>query len=167
MSTKVDWERLIPELKEWDNPAPSSYGQDAAKWAGRTEKIDLFAECIARFDHLVAYMRLIWPEFVEHDDCVFLSDRVGEQNYQEWRKRLDKTQTEAMLNHTHIVDLCFNSEFKPNKEIILHIGRSLKEIWSVKLAHDFPNRRFTVSFPEDESDDLVRYEITFFQERHN
>jgi hypothetical protein len=43
------------------------------------------------------------------------------------------------------------------------IGRRLKEMWAAKLAQDFPNRSFTASFPEEDCEDLMDYEISFFQ----
>ena len=110
---------------------------------------------------------MIWPEFIEHDDCVFFADGFSPGSYEQWRKQLDKTQTEAMLNHRHITDEFINSAVKPNLDIVLYIGRYLKEVWTEKLKRDFPSRKFVVSFPEEPRtpDDLVSYEISFFQDR--
>jgi hypothetical protein len=165
--SKAEWQALIPDLKNWDWDSPDSTKPPKIPgWKG-TLPIDVWIERNARYDHFAIYARILWAEFIEHDDCVFFAKRFNEQNYHEWRKQLDKTGTETMLNHTHITDLCHNSEFKPNREIVLHVGRTLKEIWNVKLTHDFPNRKFTVSFPEHDSEDLVSYEVTFFQESHS
>jgi hypothetical protein len=71
-----------------------------------------------------------------------------------------------MINHRHITDIFLNSEFKPNRDIVLYVGRLLKDTWQTKLNRDFPDRKITVSFPEDFSEDLVEYEISFFQETH-
>lgn len=166
--TKIDYEKMIPELKDWDLNYQSA--DSAKKILGHEltmPPIDYWTSANARFDHFVLYARMIWPEFIEHDDCVFFADGFSPESYQEWRKQLDKARTEAILNHRHITDEFINSAFKPNLEIILYIGRYLKEVWTEKLKRDFPSRRFIVSFPEEPHSpgDLVSYEISFFQDR--
>jgi len=49
--------------------------------------------------------------------------------------------------------------------MVLYVGKLLKEVWQAKLNRDFPNRKITVSFPEDHEDDLLNYQVTFWQER--
>jgi hypothetical protein len=78
----------------------------------------------------------------------------------------DRTAVESMLNHRHIIDLFPNSEFPPTKEIVLHVGRLLKNMWMCKLVRDFPDCRVKVEFTETESDDWLTYIITLFQERN-
>lgn len=38
-----------------------------------------------------------------------------------------------------------------------------KLIWQAKLARDFPDRTFAVSFPKGPFEDLSEYEVTFWQ----
>jgi hypothetical protein len=151
-NNKTDFDKLIPELKKWNS--------------GKGISIEEWTDCYARYDHFIGYARILWPEFVEHDGCVFLAEGFSPEGYSEWRKRLAKPETEAMINHRHITDLFLNSEFKPNRDVVLYIGRLLKDTWQTKLNRDFPDRKTTVSFPEDFSEDLVQYEISFFQETH-
>ena len=163
----VDYQKLIPELSDWDLNYQST--ESTKRILGhevRIDPIDYWTAANARLDYFVMYARMIWPEFIEHDDCVFFADGFSADSYKRWRQELDKPRTEAMLNHRHITDLFLNSTFKPNLDIVLYIGRCLKEVWTEKLKRDFPARRFVVSFPEDPpSDDLVSYEISFFQDR--
>ncbi|QEL15597.1 hypothetical protein [Limnoglobus roseus] len=77
---------------------------------------------------------------------------------------------EAVLNHLHVADL-FGAEgpglaARPEltAEQAVYLGRLLREMWAAKLARDFPGRRFTVTFPDDEREDVTEYEVTFFQE---
>jgi hypothetical protein len=55
------------------------------------------------------------------------------------------------------------------REQVLYLGRLLKLIWQAKLVLEFPGRDIMVSFPEDLpeglSDDLLQYQITFYQNR--
>lgn len=85
-------------------------------------------------------------------------------NYRHWlgRAKENKKAAESTANHVHVLHL-FATE-SPTRELVLYVGRLLKEIWQVKLEHDFPERKFTVFFPEEDNLELIDYEITFFQE---
>jgi hypothetical protein len=114
--------------------------------------------------YLEFYRDLFWPNFVEHDGCVFLA--CTEEYYREWLQKFegDKMQVEAMMNHRHILDELGPPIENPTRDMVLAIGRLLKETWDAKLRRDFPDRKFVVSFPEDDGE-LDEYEITFWQER--
>ena len=115
-----DVTNLIPELSSWNDGA----GISISSWIG----------CVGRFDHAVGYASIFWPDFVFYDGCILLRTPSAE-NFQNWMQTLngDRAELEGMLNHRHITDLFFQSEFKPTKEIVLHLGRLLKEMWTAKL----------------------------------
>jgi hypothetical protein len=117
-------------------------------------------------DRLAAYREMFWPDFVEHDDCVFLA--FNPQYYVEWLEKCggDKTRVEAMMNHRHITDSLPQAVQEPTRELVVAYGRLLREAWDAKLWRDFPHRRFVVSFPEVDSPDLGDYEVTFWQPRN-
>jgi len=150
----TDFAKLIPELKDWNN--------------GNGIGIDGWTSCEGDHKHLIGYARILWPDFIEHDGCIFLGNSVDEDNYQAFLRRNngDKTAVEAVMNHQHIVDLFSRSRHeRPTREVILYIGRLMKEMWQTKLDSVFSGRRIRVNFPEDYLDDLLEYQITFFQER--
>jgi hypothetical protein len=153
----TDFTELIPELKGWN----SGKGVDLETWIG----------CEGDHKHLIGYARLLWPDFVEHDGCVFLGDPIDEEserNYQGWLARTngDKKRVEAVMNHQHILDIFSRSHHeRPTREVIVYIGRLMKDIYQTKLHRDFSDRTFTVEFTEDGVQDLADYHITFFQER--
>ncbi len=113
------------------------------------------------------YGRLFWPEFTIHDDCVLFAG-FSKKSYQSFMEstRGDKRSVEDVLNHTHIQDLFPNVLDQATEDHIIYLGRLLKEMWSCKLARDFPKRRIVVSFPVEGINDLLDYEISFYQE-HN
>ncbi len=41
----------------------------------------------------------------------------------------------------------------------------MKEIWQTKLNSDFPGRKITVNFLEEDFEGITEYQITFYQER--
>jgi hypothetical protein len=152
---KADFRELIPELKNWKRDGK---GIDVETWIG----------CEGDHKHLIGYARILWPNFVEHDGCIFLGESLDDASYRSWLAQTqgDKKKVEAVLNHRHILDLFSRSHHEPpTQEIVLYVGRLMKDILQAKLSRDFPNRKVTVIFAEDGVGELVDYQITFFQER--
>jgi hypothetical protein len=143
-----DFTQLIPELKQW--------ATDVESWIA----------AVGRFDHAIAYGQIFWPEFKIHDDCVLFAD-CPNASFDNWMRSTngDRTAVEATLNHRHILDLFTNSEFEATREVILHLGRLLRDMWSCKLARDFADRAIVVTFDEEFSEDLVDYQITLYHKR--
>jgi hypothetical protein len=143
-----NFEHLIPELGQWHTD------------------IDSWIEVVGRFDHAIAYGHIFWPEFKIHQECVLFAD-CRTESFVQWMKETggDLTAVEGVLNHRHILNLFQSNEFKPTREVVLHLGRLLQDMWSSKLARDFPGRKIIVSFDEDFCEELVDYQITIFHKR--
>jgi hypothetical protein len=110
-------------------------------------------------EQALACSDLFWPEFVEHEGCVFM-ERVAD-SFRGWSESLgDPSKVEAMLNHRHICDL-FERESSHN--MMIGLGRVLRDAWTIKLARDFPERRFAVEFYDTPSENPTDYQITFYQ----
>jgi len=69
------------------------------------------------------------------------------------------------MNHLHIADIQYYGCEDITRERVVYLGRVLSEIYRAKLAWQFPSKRFKVYFTEDEPEDLVEYEVTFWQIR--
>jgi hypothetical protein len=155
LGKKAEFADLIPELKAWNG--------------GKGVDIDTWISCEGDHKHLIGYARILWPSFIEHDGCILLGDSVDEDNYHAWllQTQGDKKRVEAVMNHRHIVDLFSRSHHEaPTREVVLYLGRLVREIWQTKLDHDFPGRKIRASVPDEDSmKDILEYQITFFQER--
>jgi hypothetical protein len=153
-SDETNFLELIPELKDWKGP-------------NGEVNVDTWIGCKGSYEHLVGYGQIFWPRFMEFDDCLFFKGRFTEENYRTFMSQTgnDKGAVEAVMNHVHITDIFYNTEPKPTRDMVIYIGRLLKDVWQTKLNHDFPSRRVVVSFPEEPREDLLHYEITLFQER--
>lgn len=140
---------LVPETREWNG--------------GSGISIDDWIGCVGSVEHAIGYGELFWPEFTELDGCVFFAGAT-EDNYQAFLKQTNgnKRAVETVLNHRHILDLFAGAQ--PTREQVIYLGRLLREVWAAKLARDFPDRRFVVSFPEEACEGLLDYEVSFFQE---
>ena len=110
-----------------------------------------------------AYQGTFWPDFVEHDGCVFLA--FDKATYQQWLRQIggDKRKIESVMNHRHIVDLLPKAVESPTRSLVTAFGQLLRDVWDAKLQRDFPARKFCVNFPSEEHKDLTDYEITFYQ----
>ena len=153
MSTPVpiDFAKLIPELATWNNGG----GISVEDWVG----------CSGSFELAVGYSRLFWPDFVEHEGCVFFAD-FSRESYRGCRAQCkgDRRSLETIMNHRHVFDYFSHTGGATTEAQVLHLGRVLRDIWQTKLARDFPDRAFVVSFPEGPFEDLLDYEVTFYQQ---
>lgn len=146
----TDFTKLIPELSDWNNGAGIS--------------VESWVACSGSFELAVGYSRLFWPEFVEHDGCVLFAG-FSEDFYRGCGARCgsDRRSLESVMNHRHVFDHFSHAGGSATVDQILYLGRVLKDIWQAKLARDFPDRTFVVSFPEGPFEDLFEYEVTFWQ----
>jgi hypothetical protein len=141
---------LIPELSKWNDGS----GIDLESWV----------TVVGRYDHAIAYATIFWPDFVVHDGCVF-RHRPSEETYGKWLASLDgdRSKVESVINHLHITDMFTSEGVDPTPRVLMHVAQLLKDMWSCKLDRDFPGRGFCVEIYEGKPDDLLAYEITFFQ----
>lgn len=152
-----NYNQLITDLDEWDAHNGCKIGADG------------WLQAMGTFNLAVAFTSLFWPEFTEHQNSVFIAP-FEEGHIENYERGLiategNVTSVEATLNHQHILDIFPNAETEPSREQVLFLGKVLKEMWGAKLKQDFPSRKFVVSFPEDYSDNLIDYEITFWEVR--
>ena len=146
----VDLALLMPESLTWDQGRPI----DPVLWIG----------LVGRYDHLIAYAELLWPDFVEYDGCI-LRAGFSEEAYGGFMEQTsgDKRAVEAVLNHVHIIDLIPGAyDSGPTEEQAVYLGRLMKEMWEAKLAKEFPSREFVVVFA-DRGEALEDLEVTFRQ----
>lgn len=150
----IDYSKLIPELSQWND--------------GRGIDIGSWISTIGNYEHAIAYGHLFWPEFVEHDDCIFRLDAFNPENYQAWLKSTlsDKTATEKVMNHIDIGALFPNSTTETKQQEI-YLASLLKETWECKLQRDFPDLSPVVELFDCESngEEWPDCTLTFFRKR--
>jgi hypothetical protein len=95
---------------------------------------------------LTAYQKLFWPDFVEHDDCVFVA--FDEPIYKQWLQQTggDKRKVEAVMNHRHIIDILPETVESPTRSLVVSFGQLLRDVWDAKLRRDFPTSIFVSAF---------------------
>lgn len=142
------------ELGQWNE----GKGIDLESWVG----------CEGRFSLAVGYSTIFWPEFEEIDGYILRkgtpveSIRGFENSYAGSRLSV-----EATLNHFHLEDIQHLGCADASPDKLLALGQVLKEIYEAKLKWQFPHLPCTVSFHiPDDSNALDKYEISFWQKKH-
>lgn len=147
---------------------PESMRAELAAWNdGRGITLEDWTGCMGNFSLAVGYAAVFWPEFVEFEDHV-LRKGFSPETLRDCGSRpgADRSGTEWLMNHLHIADIQFLGCPDLSKDKILILGNVLKEIYQVKLKHDFPNRDCEVEFlSPDDPDDLIGYQISFWTRR--
>jgi hypothetical protein len=148
-----DFTQMIPELQSWNE----GKGIDVETWIR-------FVGC---FEHAVGYAVLFWPEFTIHDGCIMFADFTVE-SYDTWMEHTSnqRGQVELVMNHRHVLDLFCGDKSEVPRELVLYLGRLLRDMWACKIKGDFPERDIVVSFPDKHCEDLLDYELTIYHRKH-
>lgn len=108
--------------------------------------------------------KIFFPDFIEVNDCIFLSDRYVESNFDSWMEKLkNKSSVESIINHVNIYDLFSGSDHNVSDSIFIQIANVLKISWELSLSRGFLDKSFIVktSFSEMEYGPT----LTFYQDR--
>ena len=71
-------------------------------------------------------------------------------------------------NHLHIADIQYVGCDDISRDKVVALGNTLKEMWEAKLKWQFPDKPCRVEFYQpDDIDDLVQYQISFWQTKHD
>lgn len=98
----------------------------------------------------VAVSSLMFPDYIEVQNCIILRDKYDHDNFIEWWDNLngDAREVEKVINHTHLWEL-----FDPVEEIenqaLEMLARQMAICWRVKAESEFPGRRFDAVVTND------------------
>jgi hypothetical protein len=128
---------LLPELLDWNR----GRGIEPSDWL----------LTFITSEQAVAYATLFWPSFLLIEEHV-LRAPVNAESFNKWRIEnrsvADRHEREALWNRLHINEDLFGAEdWTPLVDTrAVFIGAVLAEVHELKLARDFPDRRFAVEF---------------------
>lgn len=111
---------------------------------------------------------LFFPELVEKDGSVFISDAIqmALPLYETMRLKLGvytQANIEAQINYTRVWDL-FYDEYEHN-ELYIIFAKRLAFIWETYLMRMYPERQFEVVFYENPEEYELGPAVTFFEIR--
>jgi hypothetical protein len=109
----------------------------------------------------IVFTKLFWPDFVEHEGGIFLSEAFNLQIYEQWKVQLaaDGVGLEQVINHQYVNDLLPGVQ-NVSAENLLFLGQTLVEMWKARLKLLYPQRCFKVKCDWDEHTVV----ITVFQD---
>ena len=119
-------EKLIPDLIEWRQLNGEDFSID--DWTSNEGNIKL----------AIGYSFIFWPDFIEHDDCVFIKDNFSLNNFNNWTNAeyiRHFAQIESVINHIHVIDF-FSGDHNRNEITFAQIkflGEKICKIYAVKL----------------------------------
>lgn len=115
-------------------------------------------------DLAIAVTKLFYPDFVVHQNRVFLAFRFDKDNFDMCEKQLDGdlAAVERVINHIHVAADLLTIPFEnATYQTIQYFGTVLLQSWKAILLAQFPDRQFQFSGEKDgDMDDFV---ITFWQ----
>ncbi|MEW6499549.1 MAG: hypothetical protein AB1589_44860 [Cyanobacteriota bacterium] len=114
----------------------------------------------SRAEVAIVFTKLFWPDFVEHEGGIFLSEAFDSKIYEQWKAQLgnDMPSIERVMNHQHIDDILQGAD-KVGAENLLYLGQAIAQMWESRLKLLYPYQRFQVVCNQDEYTVVV----TFYQ----
>lgn len=121
----------------------------------------------ADYDLAVAFSKLFWPDFIEIDNCVLLSEAYDPTHFNKWKEHFqgDGPRIEAAVNRTRLDDLFMHVpegvEF--SVQLLEYLAQCLLMCWKHALEAAFPDRRFTFYYgtlPEESSPTITFHQRT-------
>lgn len=89
---------------------------------------------VSNMEVAIAFTKLFWPDFIEHEMGVFLASTFNSKTYGQWKDKLgnDIGAIERVINHKHIDDLLPGAE-NVGYENLLYLAQVLTQIWESRL----------------------------------
>ncbi|WP_127559249.1 hypothetical protein [Saccharospirillum alexandrii] len=148
---------------------PESMKDELAAWnSGKGIDLESWVGCEGNFKLAVGYASIFWPNFVEFEGYIFTEgfSKDSVRGFESQKGSTPKS-VEWVINHLHIADIQHYGCSDIAKDKLLVIGKTLKEIYELKLRALFPEKPCIVEFyvPDDE-DDLMDYQVSFWQAKH-
>ncbi|MFF3565764.1 hypothetical protein ACFYXS_37630 [Streptomyces sp. NPDC002574] len=108
---------------------------------------------------LVAFSHILFPRFIEVDDCILWERVYEESNYAVWRQELsgDKRKIEATLNRLHIWGIVESEEVDEDRKAVDFIAECAAKAWRTALTTDFPDRPFDVQVVDSPDGPVVTF----------
>jgi len=146
-----------------------SMKEELSAWIDGDEiDIHSWISAVGNFNLAVGYSSVFWPSFQEINEYI-VSKHADAESIKAWEavEGITPGQIERVVNHLHIADLHHSQCEDIALDKIIYLGEKLKEIYSVKLAWEFPNKPCIVEFYHSEQEnDLIGYELTYWQAKH-
>lgn len=96
---------------------------------------------VANVEVALAFTKLFFPDVVEYEGGIFLSEAFNQEIYEQWKAKLgtDIAAIERVINHQHVDDILPGAD-KVGIENLSYLGHKIKQMWEYHLNSLYPNR---------------------------
>lgn len=145
ISLKLDIDQL-KNFQRWKQ----ANGDDFSLWD--------YLSRASRAEVAIAFTKLFWPDFIEHEGGVFLSEAFNVELYQQWKAHLgnDLVAIERVINHQHLDDILSGAD-KVGIKNLFYLGEVLVQMWESRLKSLYPDKDFEVICNQDENTVVVTF----------
>jgi hypothetical protein len=143
----------MSEFQQWKK----ANGDDFSIWD--------YLSGVANVEMALAFTKLFWPDFIEHDEGIFLAEAFNQDIYEQWKAELgnDIAAIEQVMNHQHIDDLLPGAE-SVGIDNLFSLGQVIQQMWKNRLKSCYPAQDFQVFCNKDEYTVVVTFCQTQFHE---
>jgi hypothetical protein len=113
---------------------------------------------------LAVFSKLFWPDFVEIEGCILLSEHYEAQNFEQWKAELkgERAKIELVLNEVNVYDLFIRpADNEPGLDLYEYMAKMLLKSWRCALHDTFPNKHF--KFVSADEPDAYGPTLSFYQ----
>jgi hypothetical protein len=111
-------------------------------------------------DLAIAFLKLLWPDFMIKEECIFLKEEFTVERYEEITSAVaEKQDIEYWMNLLNINET-INCD---SSELSFFFAEQLSELWRAKLAVCFPGKEFQVKVICDGDDSDAEVYLSFQQ----
>jgi hypothetical protein len=116
---------------------------------------------VGNIETAIVFTKLFWPDFVEYEGGIFLSEAFNNQTYEQYKIQLGDSGVglEPVINHQYIDDILPGIQ-NISAENLSFLGQTLVQMWKARLKSLYPQRRFKVKCDSNEHTVV----ITVFQD---
>ena len=123
--------RIINSLSQWNKGA----GISVSDWI----------TSIGNYDHFVVYSRLIWPEFIEFQNRIYIADFFKEEQLERNIENCKSAyEAQCFQNCIDVADIFNSDQENYDEETVLYLAYTLKATWDAGLKLKYPDREFNV-----------------------
>lgn len=132
----------------------------ADEWGGRVDYVD-YVKCNGDLGVLVAFSRILWPRFIEVENCVLWDRAYEESNFNLWRDSLsgDTRKIEATLNQLRVWQIVESGDVGDDREAMEFLAACIAKSWKNALRAKFPGHSFDVRILDSEDGPIVTFSV--------
>ena len=121
------------------------------RWSNK-ENIDIYQYISFNIhpDDILIIGKLLFPETIEIEDCIFLKDNFDDFLYKNLKKKYNNSrEKEFEMNKIKLYDLFAHCTDTIDDKLFRKIGEFIQFSWNIYFKHKFPNKNIVIEYISD------------------